>query len=168
MREPHARLDSAVILRQNLQDRIPLQNASALLADRIDVLRRQPVFRQRRIDPPQILRRRLLRRAARNMQSVHQLLPRHRVRILLAEIRQHAGNVLLKHRIQRQQIDIARPQCLAVMVKQIGDPLQEHACFAAASNAVHQQHRHIRIPDDRVLLLLNRHRDRLHFVRPLL
>ena len=91
--------------------------------------------------------------------------PGDRPRILLAQIRQHLVDVPAEDGVDRQQIDLLGPQILPLAVKQIGDPLQQHGSLPAARNAVHQQDRHIRAANDRVLLLLDRRGDGLHLVR---
>ena len=50
----------------------------------------------------------------------------------------------------------------------IRDTLQQNGGLTGARDALHEQHRHVRIADDEVLLLLNRLRDGLHLIAPLL
>ncbi len=98
------------------------------------------------------------------MHHPQELDPRQRIRILLAHVRENVVDVLAEHRIQCDKVHVLRPQRLALVVEQEGDALQKDRGLAASCNSVHQQDRHVRIPDDGVLFLLNGNRDGLHFV----
>ncbi len=50
------------------------------------------------------------------------------------------------------------------MIEQKCNALQKDRCLSASCNAIHQQHRNIRVPDDRILLLLDGNGNGLHLV----
>ena len=91
----------------------------------------------------------------------HELGPREGVGVLLAQVGQDVGDVLLEHRVGRHEVHLVGPQVLAVAEQQVGDALQQHRGLAAARHAAHQHRRDVLVADDGVLLLLDGGRDGL-------
>ena len=93
--------------------------------------------------------------------------PRAGLRVALAHVRQDVGDIALKDRVGRDEPDVARIEVLAVLVKQIGDALQEHARLARAGDAVDEHSRHVFVSHDDVLLFLDGGGDVCHLVAAL-
>ena len=98
-------------------------------------------------------------------QAACELVPGEAFRIAFAQVRQHAGDVVLEHRVRRDEEDLARIEAAAVLVEKVGDALQQHRRLAAARDAAHQQHGHVLVTHHLVLLLLDGGRDGLHLRR---
>ena len=94
-----------------------------------------------------------------------ELVPGEAFRIALAEVGQHAGDVVAEHGVRRDEEDLARVEAAAHLVEQIRDALQQHGRLAAARDAAHQEHGHVLMAHDLVLLLLDSCCDGLHLRR---
>ena len=95
-------------------------------------------------------------------QAARELVPGEAFRVALAQVGEHACDVMAEHRVRRDEEDLARIEAAALLVEEVGDALQEHRRLAAARDAAHQQHRHVLVAHDGVLLLLDGGRDGLH------
>ena len=165
MKEPLAGLNSRKALR-DLHDLPAAEDAASFLHDRPEVLLLEAQRLQIFLYFAQIrFLRRLERPLVGRLRDMDKVPPRNSPGILLAQVRQHLVNILAEHRIDRQQIDLLRPQILPLPVEQVSDPLQQHGGLPASRDPVYQEHRHVIAADDRVLLLLDRGGDRLHLVR---
>ena len=120
-----------------------------------------------RVDAPEGLKRHvgLADAPVGRQQAACELVPGEAFRIAFAQVRQHAGDVVLEHRVRRDEEDLARIEAAAVLVEQIRDALQQHRRLAAARDAAHQQHGHVLVTHHLVLLLLDGGRDGLHLRR---
>ena len=146
-----------------------IEHTCTLQIDIVEMLRLDREAHQALIDLVQRIRFRDIRLAeALHPEIIEEVGPGHGHRIRLAHLRQHVVDVLLEDRIQRDERHLVRPQGMPAAVEQIRDALQQHGGLTGACDALHEQHRHVRIADDEVLLLLNRLRDGLHLIAPLL
>jgi len=135
-------------------------HALVLHADVAEVGDRQLELRHALVDGVQHLHGRVLgHAAAREPQLVHEIVPRGDVRVRLAHVGQDAVDVVAEHGVGRDQVDVVGVERLALGVEQVGDALQEHRGLARARDAAHEEHGHVRVADDRVLLLLDGRRD---------
>ncbi len=88
-------------------------------------------------------------------QLIHKVIPRFNLRVVLTHIGKHIVNIIAKNRVGRNQMNVARTKRIAMLIQQIGNALQHNRRFAAARNAIHQKHRHIRMAHHLVLLALD-------------
>ena len=150
---------------EGLQNFLRTKDRLPLLIDRNKILLLKREALQCLVDSPQGLRRRFHARIRnRIMHHLQEFRPCQRVRIALAKIRKHVVNILRKDRIQSNQIHILRLQRGSLMEEHEGNPLQEDRRLSASRDSVDKKHRHIRITDDGILLLLNGNRNRLHLI----
>ncbi|MNN35243.1 hypothetical protein D3C81_1490900 [compost metagenome] len=82
--------------------------------------------------------------------------------VFLTKFRKHCGYVAVKHRIRREKNDLIRPDPAAVLIEQVGHPLQRSGRLPAPGRPLHDEHTALVVTDNRVLLLLNRRHDALH------
>ncbi|MNC13865.1 hypothetical protein D3C75_616240 [compost metagenome] len=82
--------------------------------------------------------------------------------VLLTKLRQDGGYVAVEHRIRRKKYDLICCYPVAVLIQQIGHPLQRCGGFAAAGRSLDNKHAAFVITDNRVLLLLDRSHNALH------
>ena len=154
---------------KHAEDLLLIEHTCTLQIDIVEMLRLDREAHQALIDLVQRIRFRDIRLAeALHPEIIEEVGPGHGHRIRLAHLRQHVVDVLLEDRIQCDERDLIRTQCMPATVEQIRDALQQHGGLTGACDALHEQHRHVRIADDEVLLLLNRLRDGLHLIAPLL
>ena len=164
--EARACLDAAQF-RRRIQNFSAAENTPPLLHDGADFVLLQAKRLQRALHLAEVrFFGRFARALVRRVRNVQEVPPRDRPGILLAQVRQHLIDVLAEHRVDGEQVNLLRPQILPLPVEQVRNPLQEHRRLAAARDSVDQKNRHILAPDDRILLLLDGRRDRLHLVRP--
>ncbi len=150
---------------QNLQDLVRVEDGLSLLADRDEVLLLKDKVREFPVDLLQGGRVGCEARIRdRVVHVLEKLLPGHRARVLLTEVREHVVDVLAEHRIQGHQVHVLRAERLSLVVEQVGDALQKDRGLSGARDAVDEHHRHVRIADDGVLLLLDGRGDGLHLV----
>ncbi len=141
---------------QNLQDLVRVEDGLSLLADRDEVLLLKDKVREFPVDLLQGGRVGCEARIRdRVVHVLEKLLPGHRARVLLTEVREHVVDVLAEHRIQGHQVHVLRAERLSLVVEQVGDALQKDRGLSGARDAVDEHHRHVRIADDGVLLLLD-------------
>ena len=160
---------SPLMAAQHTENLLLIEHACTLQVDVMKVLRLDREAHQPLIDLVQRIRFCDIRLAeALHPEIIEEVGPGHGHRIRLAHLRQHVVDVLLEDRIQCDERDLIRTQCMPATVEQIRDALQQHGGLTGARDALHEQHRHVRIADDEVLLLLNRLRDGLHLIAPLL
>ena len=154
---------------QHAENLLLIEHACTLQVDVMKVLRLDAEAHQSRINLVQRIGFGDIRFAETlHPEIIEEVGPGHGHRIRLAHLRQHVVDVLLEDRIQCDECDLIRTQCMPTTVEQIRDALQQHGGLTGACDALHEQHRHVRIADDEVLLLLNRLRDGLHLIAPLL
>ena len=154
---------------KHAEDLLLIEHACTLQIDIVEMLRLDREAHQPLIDLVQRIRFCDIRLAETlHPEIIEEIGPGHGHRIRLAHLRQHVVDVLLEDRIQRDERHLVRPQGMPAAVEQIRDALQQHGGLTGARDALHEQHRHVRIADDEVLLLLNRLRDGLHLIAPLL
>ena len=146
-----------------------IEHTCTLQIDIVEMLRLDREAHQALIDLVQRIRFRDIRLAETlHPEIIEEVGPGHGHRIRLAHLRQHVVDVLLEDRIQCDERHLVRPQGMPAAVEQIRDTLQQHGGLTGTCDALHEQHRHVRIADDEVLLLLNRLRDGLHLIASLL
>ena len=88
-------------------------------------------------------------------------------RVHLAHIGQDLVDIAAENGVEGHQDNFIWTEGIPLAVKKPGDALQEDTCLAASCDAVDKQDRDIFMAHDRVLLLLDGCRDRLHLVTAL-
>ena len=83
-------------------------------------------------------------------------------RVALSQVWEHVFDIGGEHRVGAYEEHLFGAQRAALLVKQVGDALHEHARLAAAGNARDEQRLNILMADDDVLLLLDGGGDGLH------
>ena len=154
---------------QHAEDLLLIEHACPLQIDVMKVLRFDAEAHQSLIDLVQRIGFGDIRFAETlHPEIIEEVGPGHGHRIRLAHLRQHVVDVLLEDRIQRDERHLIRSQTVPAAVEQIRDTLQQDGGLTGARDALYEQHRHVRIADDEVLLFLDRLDDGLHLIAPLL
>ena len=81
--------------------------------------------------------------------------PREDARVLLAHAGQHRVDVVAEDVVGREEEDLVGREGLALLVEEVRHALQQHRGLARAGDAAHEQHGHVLVADDRVLLALD-------------
>ena len=97
--------------------------------------------------------------AVREAERGHEGVPGHGLRVRLAERGQHGVDVAHEHLVGREEEDLRGVERGAHAVEEVGDALEHDARLARACDAGDEQHRHVLVAHDDVLLALDRRGD---------